>query len=115
MISTFCLDTKSTQKVKAADKLLEILHVAALASRNLHFALQTADTPGTSLIWFLPQFLKGRMQGVYIFILSAVDVHEKCEPQVGGQGRAARCDNDKLAVGFRGAFSLLRFFLQKKK
>ena len=48
-------------------------------------------------------------------IKRAAGVHEKSEPQVGGQGRAALCSNDKLAVGFCGAFSLLRFFLQKKK
>ena len=42
-------------------------------------------------------------------------VHEKSEPQVGGQGRAAQCDKDKLVVGFCGAFSLLRFFGQAKK
>ena len=46
---------------------------------------------------------------------SGAGVHEKCEPQVGGLRHAALCDNDKLAVGFRGAFSLLRFFGHAKK
>ena len=52
---------------------------------------------------------------IFKYILLRAGVHEKSEPQVGGQGRAALCDNDKLAVGFCGAFSLLRFFGQTKK